>query len=98
MSSSGELTTESVGRPWLPMSATDLAHDDDDDDDDEDDDDDDDDFIFSVRVIESIRICLSSGSNYKWISLLKSKILSYVYLLRHPWTLVENQICIKTIF
>ena len=29
-SSSGELTTERVGRPWLPMSATDLAHDDDD--------------------------------------------------------------------
>ena len=28
MSSSGELTIERVGRPWLPMSATDLAHDD----------------------------------------------------------------------
>ena len=29
MSSSGELTTDRVGRPWSPMSATDLAHDDD---------------------------------------------------------------------
>ena len=32
MSSSGELTTERVGRPWSPMSATDLAHNDDNDD------------------------------------------------------------------
>ena len=29
MGSSGELTTERIGRPWSPMSATDLAHDDD---------------------------------------------------------------------
>ena len=29
MSSSGESTTERIGRPLLPMSATDLAHDDD---------------------------------------------------------------------
>ena len=29
MSTSGKLTTERVGRPWSPMSATDLAHDDD---------------------------------------------------------------------
>ena len=39
MSSSGELTTERIGRPWSPMSATDLAHDDDDDNYDDDDDD-----------------------------------------------------------
>ena len=29
MSLSGELTTESIGRPWSPMSVTVLAHDDD---------------------------------------------------------------------
>ena len=46
MSSSGELTTERIRRPWLPMSARDLAHDDDDDDKDDDDADD-----------ESRRIC-----------------------------------------
>ena len=33
MSSSGELTTEKIGRPLSLMSATDLAHDGDDDDD-----------------------------------------------------------------
>ena len=38
MSSSGELTTERIGRPLSPMSATVLAHDDDEDDDDDDDD------------------------------------------------------------
>ena len=43
MSSSGELTTERIGRPRSPIPATDLAHDDDDDDDDDDGDDDDDD-------------------------------------------------------
>ena len=32
MSSSGELTTERIGRPWSLMSATVLAHDDGDDD------------------------------------------------------------------
>ena len=42
MSSSGELTTKIVRRPWSLMSATDLANDDDDDDDDDDDHDDDD--------------------------------------------------------
>ena len=42
MSLSGELTTEKIGRPWSPMSATDLAHYDDDDHDDDDHDDDDD--------------------------------------------------------
>ena len=39
MSPSEELTTERIGRPWSPLSATDLAHDDDDDDKDDDDDD-----------------------------------------------------------
>ena len=38
MSPSGEVTTEGIGRPWSPMSATDLAFDDDDDDDDDNDD------------------------------------------------------------
>ena len=45
MSSSGELTTERIGKPLSLMSASDLAldHSDDDDDNDDDDDDDDDD-------------------------------------------------------
>ena len=37
MSSLGELTSETIGKPWSPMSATDLSHFDDDDDDDDDD-------------------------------------------------------------
>ena len=36
MSLVGELTTERIGRPCLPMSAANLAHDHDDDDDDDD--------------------------------------------------------------
>ena len=35
LSSSGELTTKRIGKPWSTMSATDLAHDDDNDDEDD---------------------------------------------------------------
>ena len=61
MSSSGELTTERIGRPRSPMSATDLAHDDDDDDDDDDVDDDDDDFLmtYAVQLMCSLEPTLS---------------------------------------
>ena len=65
MSSSGELTTERIGRLWSPMSASVLAHDEDDDEDDNDDDDDDDhddDLIRWVTEPFSCLFCLFSWS------------------------------------
>ena len=59
MSSSGELTTERIGRPRSPMSATDLAHNDDDDDDDVDDDDDDFLMTYAVQLMCSLEPTLS---------------------------------------